>query len=113
MEPGTKPKIMHKKTDERRLLGGNSAGQLKALVTRIQRLDEEIGNLNADKGEIYSEAKACGFDKGVLRKVVTRLKKEKQEVEEEDALVELYENIIRGVSAVIKEQGDDFNPLID
>ena len=49
----------------------NAVGdQLKALIERIERLEEEKAATAIDIRDIYSEAKGNGFDAKVLRKVV-------------------------------------------
>lgn len=75
-------------------LGGSGADQLRAYVARIERLEEEIKGLNDDKREIYAEAKSCGFDKATLRKLIARRRKASNDLQEEDALLELYEAAI-------------------
>jgi uncharacterized protein (UPF0335 family) len=65
-------------------------GQLKGLVERIERLEEEKRAISGDIKEVYAEAKANGFDTKILRKVVSLRKKDRHEREEEEALVELY-----------------------
>jgi uncharacterized protein (UPF0335 family) len=72
-------------------IGGQAADQLRAYVNRIERLEEEVTGLNADKSEIYAESKAAGFDKPTLRKLIQRRRKNATDVQEEDALLELYE----------------------
>lgn len=72
-------------------IGGVAADQLRAYITRIERLEEEVSGLNADKREIYAEAKAAGFDKKTMRKLIIRRSKDETEIYEEDALLELYE----------------------
>ncbi len=65
-------------------------GQLRSLVERIERLEEEKKAIAADVKEVYAEAKANGFDTKILRKVVTLRKKDSAEREEEEAMVSLY-----------------------
>ncbi len=65
-------------------------GQLKSLVERIERLEEEQKAIAGDIKEVYAEAKANGFDTKILRKVVTVRKKDVAEREEEEALMSLY-----------------------
>src|SRR3954465_3069858 len=67
-----------------------AAGQLRAFVERIERLDEEIKELNADKSELYQEAKSSGFDAKVLRKVVAARRMDTAERQEADAIFDLY-----------------------
>ena len=45
-------------------------GQLKSIVERIERLEEEKKTIAADIKEVYAEAKANGFDTKILRKVI-------------------------------------------
>jgi uncharacterized protein (UPF0335 family) len=65
-------------------------GQLKSLVERIEKMEEEKKAIAGDIKEIYAEAKAHGFDTKVLRKVIGLRKKDLHEREEEEAILELY-----------------------
>ncbi len=65
-------------------------GQLRSIIERIERLEEEKKALADDIREVYAEAKANGFDTKIVRKVVTLRKKDRSEREEEEALIELY-----------------------
>jgi len=69
---------------------GFAEGQLKSLVERIERLEEEKRALSGDLKEVYAEAKGHGFDTKILRKVVALRRKDAVEREEEDTLVTLY-----------------------
>jgi len=65
-------------------------GQLKALVERIERLEEEKKTIAADIKEVYAEAKGNGFDIKILRKVISLRKKDPSDRMEEEALLEVY-----------------------
>ena len=65
-------------------------GQLKSLVERIEKLEEEKKTIADDIKEIYGEAKAHGFDTKILRKVIGLRKKDLHEREEEEAILDLY-----------------------
>jgi uncharacterized protein (UPF0335 family) len=65
-------------------------GQLKSLVERIEKMEEEKRAIAGDIKEIYAEAKAHGFDTKVLRKVIGLRKKDLHEREEEEAILDLY-----------------------
>jgi uncharacterized protein (UPF0335 family) len=65
-------------------------GQLKSLVERIEKMEEEKKAISGDIKEIYAEAKAHGFDTKVLRKVIGLRKKDLHEREEEEAILDLY-----------------------
>jgi uncharacterized protein (UPF0335 family) len=64
--------------------------QLKALVERIERLEEEKKALADDIREVYGEAKATGFDTKALRAVVRMRGQEPTERQEFEAIVDLY-----------------------
>jgi uncharacterized protein (UPF0335 family) len=65
-------------------------GQLKGIVERIERLEEEKKALAGDIKEVYAEAKANGFDTKILRKVIGIRKKDRHEREEEEAMLDVY-----------------------
>ena len=64
--------------------------QLKSLVERVERLEEEKTALSTDLKEVYAEAKGQGFDTKIMRQVVRLRKMESHEREERDALLDLY-----------------------
>jgi uncharacterized protein (UPF0335 family) len=74
--PGTKTTFAH--------------GQLKSIVERIERLEEEKKTIAGDIKEVYAEAKANGFDTKILRKVISLRKKEPTEREEEQSMLDVY-----------------------
>lgn len=67
-----------------------SHGQLRSLIERIERLEEEKAVLSGDIKEVYAEAKANGFDVKIMRKLVSLRKKEAAEREEEQSMLEVY-----------------------
>ena len=71
-------------------VGGVAAGQLRAFVERIERLEEEKKALAGDIKEVYAEAKGNGFDTKILRKVISIRKLEDAERQEQESLLELY-----------------------
>ncbi len=72
--------------------------QLKALVERIERLEEEKKALSDDIREVYGEAKANGFDTKALRAVVRMRGQEPSERQEFEAIVDLYRDAL-GIGA--------------
>lgn len=68
--------------------------QLRALVERIERLEEEKKALADDIREVYGEAKANGFDTKALRAVVRMRGQEPAERQEFEAIVELYRDAL-------------------
>mgnify|MGYP003384938586 FL=1 len=64
--------------------------QLKSIVQRIERLEEEKKTIADDIKEVYGEAKANGYDVKVLRKVIAIRKRDANERAEEEAILDLY-----------------------
>ncbi|WP_430439061.1 GapR family DNA-binding domain-containing protein [Shinella sp.] len=77
-----------------------AADQLKAIVQRVERLEGEIADLNADKSEVYKEARASGFDVKAIKKVVSKRKIEEHEREEQDHVFDIYWNAVHGLGLV-------------
>jgi len=69
---------------------GFAKEQLKSLIERIERVEEEKAALAGDIREIYAEAKGHGFDTKIMREVVRLRKVEAHEREERDTLLDLY-----------------------
>jgi uncharacterized protein (UPF0335 family) len=63
---------------------------LKAFVERVERLEEEKKALSDDIRDVYSEAKANGFDVKALRAVVRLRKQDVDERKEQEAILETY-----------------------
>ena len=70
--------------------------QLRAIVERIEHVEEELRELSEAKKEIYQEAKSNGFDIKVLREIVQLRKQDQKEREEHEFLLEVYFRAIKG-----------------
>jgi len=82
---------------------GEVAGdQLRAIVERIEHIEEEIKELAEGKKEIYFEAKGNGFDVKILREVIRFRKQDQKEREEQESLLDVYLQAIKGASPVGK-----------
>jgi uncharacterized protein (UPF0335 family) len=68
--------------------------QLRSIIERIERLEEDKSEVAADIKEVYAEAKGNGFDTKALRKLVALRKKDRDKVLEERAILELYANAL-------------------
>lgn len=89
-----------------------AADQLKAIVQRVERLEAEIADLNADKSEIYKEARANGFDVKVIKKVVSKRKIDEHERVEQDHVFDLYWDAVHGTNLVharVRENIEEFD----
>ena len=69
---------------------GFAAEQLRSLIERIERLEEEKKALSSDITEVYAEAKANGFDPKVMKEVVRLRRLDKADRQEGEAMLDLY-----------------------
>ena len=71
--------------------GDSSAEKLRRFIERLERLDEEIRALNADKSDVYAEAKGTGFDVPTMRQVLKLRRMEPDVRREKEEMLDLYE----------------------
>ncbi len=64
--------------------------KLRQTVARIERLEEEKKEVAEQIKEVYGEAKALGYDVKALRAVIRIIKQDKQDRQEQEAMLELY-----------------------
>jgi uncharacterized protein (UPF0335 family) len=67
-----------------------AAGQLRAFIERIERLEEEKKTIADDIKDVYAEAKGTGFDVPAIRQLVRLRKKDQAERQEAEAILDLY-----------------------
>jgi uncharacterized protein (UPF0335 family) len=74
--------------------GGVAADQLKSIVERIEKLEEEKAGLASDIRDIFAEAKGNGYDVKTLRKVISLRKLDAAKREEEEHLLDTYKHAL-------------------
>ena len=74
-------------------------GRIRSFVERIEHLDAELQELNDSKKEVFSEAKAEGFDVKILKEIIKLRKQDKDERDERDSLLDLYMRAMEGSEA--------------
>ena len=72
------------------VLNQAAQGQLKSIVERIERLEQEKSEIAEQIKEVFLEAKGNGFDVKILRKVVRIRKQGRAKRLEEEAILDLY-----------------------
>lgn len=80
-------------TDERgEGMGGGrvAADELRLLIERAERLEEEKKGIADDIKDVMAEAKGRGYDAKAIRKIMAIRKKKKEEYQEEEAILETY-----------------------
>ena len=91
-----------RRDDDRNDSGASfAAGQLKAFIERIERLEEEKQTIADDIKDVYAEAKANGYDTKIMRQVVRIRKQDKSEREEMEALLDLYMEALGMLNSVL------------
>lgn len=78
--------------------GGVAADQLRAIIERIEHVEEEIKALNEGKKEIYAEAKGEGYDVKIIKEVIRIRKQDAKERDEKESLVDLYLHALAGAA---------------
>ena len=68
--------------------------QLKAIISRIEKLEEEKKTISDDIRDVYAEAKGNGFDVKALRTIVRMRKEDANERQEHEAILETYLNAL-------------------
>jgi uncharacterized protein (UPF0335 family) len=74
----------------------NTGAELRALIERFERMAAEKQDIADDQKEIMAEAKGRGYDVKVLRQIIARRKRDRDDLAEEQAILELYESAMGG-----------------
>lgn len=67
-----------------------TAGELRQFIERWERLQAEKEDIAEQQKEVMAEAKARGYDTKVMKKVIALRKRNKDDIAEEDAVLEMY-----------------------
>lgn len=73
---------------------GVTGAQLKSIIERIERVEEERRELGADVREIYAEAKGNGYEPKIIRMIVRLRRMSQNDRAEQDALLDTYKSAI-------------------
>lgn len=75
-------------------IGHNSAqlanDQLKAIIERIERLEEEKKTISDEIKDVYAEGKGNGYDVKALRTIIRMRKQDANERAEQETILETY-----------------------
>lgn len=70
--------------------GTVAADELRLLIERIERLEEEKKAISDDVKDVMAEAKSRGYDAKAIRKIVQIRRKKKEDYQEEEAILDTY-----------------------
>lgn len=73
---------------------GVAAGELRQFIERFERLEQEKKDIADAQKEVMAEAKGRGYDTKVMRKVIALRKRDKDEIAEEEAVLEMYKSAL-------------------
>ncbi|TGT64130.1 MULTISPECIES: DUF2312 domain-containing protein [unclassified Mesorhizobium] len=71
-----------------------AAAELRSIIERVERLEEEKKTITEDISDVYSEAKGRGYDTKAIRTIVRRRKLDAAERQEQDSILDLYEEAL-------------------
>ena len=71
-----------------------TAGELRQFIERFERLEAEKKDLAEQQKEVMAEAKARGYDTKVMRKIVALRKRDKDDIAEEEAVLDMYKSAL-------------------
>jgi uncharacterized protein (UPF0335 family) len=64
--------------------------QLKSIIERIERLEEEKKTISDDIRDVYAESKGNGYDVKALRAIIRLRKQDPNERQEQETILETY-----------------------
>lgn len=71
-----------------------TAGELRQYVERWEKLDLEENDVKDHKKEVMTEAKSRGYDTKIIRKIISLRKRDKDDIAEEEAVLEMYKEAL-------------------
>lgn len=69
---------------------GIPGDRIRTIIERIEKLEEEIKDLNEAKKEVFLEAKSDGLDVKILKEIIKLRKQDKDERDEHETLLDVY-----------------------
>ncbi len=67
-----------------------AADELRQFVEQFEQLEAEKRDITDQQKDVMAEAKARGYDTKALRKIIALRKRDKDDLAEEDAILETY-----------------------
>lgn len=71
-----------------------AAAELRQFIERFERLEAEKKEVAETQKEVMAEAKGRGYDTKVMRKIIALRKRDKDDIAEEDSLLDLYKSAL-------------------
>ena len=71
-----------------------TADELRQFIERYERLEAEKRDIADQQKEVMAEAKGRGYDTKVMRKIVALRKRDREEIAEEEAVLDMYKQAL-------------------
>lgn len=71
-----------------------AAAELRQFIERFERLEAEKQDIADGQKEVLAEAKGRGYDTKVMRQIIRLRKKDKDDIAEEEAILEMYKEAL-------------------
>ncbi|TQS72499.1 DUF2312 domain-containing protein [Rhodobacteraceae bacterium] len=71
-----------------------TADELRQFIEQFESLEAEKKDIAEQQKDIMSEAKARGYDTKVLKKIIALRKRDKNDVAEEEAILDIYKQAL-------------------
>ncbi|SNT76112.1 DUF2312 domain-containing protein [Paracoccus seriniphilus] len=73
---------------------GVAADELRQFIEQFEQLEAEKKDISERQKEVMAEAKARGYDTKVMKKIVALRKRDRDDIAEEEALLEMYKSAL-------------------
>jgi len=71
-----------------------TADELRQFIERFEHLEAEKKDITEQQKEVMAEAKGRGYDTAVMKKIIAIRKRDKNDLEEEEAILDLYKTAL-------------------
>ena len=71
-----------------------AADELKQFIEQYEHLEAEKKDITEQQKDVMSEAKARGYDTKVMKKIIAMRKRDKNDLSEEEAIMEIYKSAL-------------------
>ena len=77
-------------------VGGVAGDRLRSFIERIERIEATIRDEQEARKEVYAQAKDDGFDTKIMRQIVKERRMEKDDLDEQETLLDIYRKALAG-----------------
>lgn len=87
-------------------VGGVAVDQLKSIIARVEKLEEEKAGIAADIRDVFAEARGNGFDCPAIKKIIKLRRMDASEREEAETVLDVY-LVALGMQPDFFDEGED------